>query len=156
MNLHRYESGVGWKMNKKYALFAFSIILLIVIINFSVTTASDSVVLTSHEKGVVDKEAGDTFKVEISFKNTGNTQGSWSVTVVFEGASWIWKGTAQRLTLNAGSTKTLVWNGVVPSNAPINSVARLVVYYGDSFKALDWWIHVVPDAELAVTSSSVE
>jgi hypothetical protein len=156
MNLNKYEVGVGWKMNKKYALFAFSIILLIIIINFSVTSASDSVVLTSHGNGVVDKEAGDAFKVEVSFKNTGNTQGSWSVSVVFEGSSWIWKGTVQSLTLNAGATRTLVWNGVVPANAPINSIARLVVYYGDSFKALDWWIHVVPDAELAVTSSSVE
>jgi hypothetical protein len=143
-------------MNKKYALFTFSIILLIVLLNFSVTTASNSIVLTSHQKGVVDKNAGDGFKVEVSFKNTGKTQGSWSVSVVFEGASWVWKGTAQSLTLNAGATKTLVWNGVVPSNAPIDSVARLVVYYGDAFEALDWWIHVVPDAELAVTSSSVE
>jgi hypothetical protein len=143
-------------MNKKYALFTFSIILLIVLLNFSITTASNSIVLTSHQKGVVDKNAGDGFKVEVSFKNTGKTQGSWSVSVVFEGASWVWKGTAQSLTLNAGATKTLVWNGVVPSNAPIDSVARLVVYYGDAFEALDWWIHVVPDAELAVTSSSVE
>jgi len=87
MNLNKYEVGVGWKMNKKYALFAFSIILLIIIINFSVTSASDSVVLTSHGNGVVDKEAGDAFKVEVSFKNTGNTQGSWSVSVVFEGSS---------------------------------------------------------------------
>ena len=143
-------------MNKKYALFASSIMLLIAIVNFSVTKASDALVLTSHGNSVVDKGVGDNFKVEVSFKNTGTTQGSWSVTVVFEGASWIWKGTTQSLTLNAGATKTLVWNGVVPTNAPINSVARLVVYYGDSFKALDWWIHVVPDAELAVTSSSVE
>ena len=143
-------------MNKKYALFAFSIVLLIVIINFSVTSASDSVVVTSKGNEVVDKGVGDAFKVEVSFKNTGNTQGNWSVSIVFEGASWIWKGTAQSLTLNAGATKKLEWNGVVPANAPINSVARLVVYYGDSFKALDWWIHVVPDAELAVTSSSVE
>ena len=143
-------------MNKKYALFAFSIMLLVVIINFSLTNATDSLALTSHGNAVVDKGAGDAFKVEISFKNTGTTQGNWSVSVVFEGASWAWKGTMQSLTLNAGATKTLVWNGVVPSNAPIDSVARLVVYYGDAFKALDWWIHVVPDAELAVTSSSVE
>jgi hypothetical protein len=81
-------------MNKKYALFTFSIILLIVLLNFSITTASNSIVLTSHQKGVVDKNAGDGFKVEVSFKNTGKTQGSWSVSVVFEGASWVWKGTA--------------------------------------------------------------
>ena len=143
-------------MNKKYALFALSTILLIVIINFSVTNASESVVVTSHENGVVDKGVCAAFKVEVSFKNTGKTQGNWSVSIVFEGTSWIWKGTAQSLTLNAGATKKLEWNGVVPANAPINSIARLVVYYGDSFKALDWWIHVVPDAELAVTSSSVE
>jgi hypothetical protein len=30
------------------------------------------------------------------------------------------------------------------------------VYYDDSFKALNWWIHVVPGAELTIKSSSVE
>jgi hypothetical protein len=49
-----------------------------------------------------------------------------------------------------------VWSGVVPINATLGSVARLVVYYEDSYKALDWWIRVVPGAELTIQSSAVE
>jgi hypothetical protein len=114
------------------------------------------VVLCSNESGVVDKAAGGAFTARITFKNAGKTQGNWSVNVVFEGEAWVWKGTPQSLTLNPGATKTLVWNGVVPTNATLDSVARLVVYYEDSYKALDWWIHVVPGAELTIQSSAVE
>ena len=142
-------------MNKKYAFLFLSIALVVVIVNFSITGASESIVFSSHENGVVDKALGDDFTVKITFKNTGQSQGSWSVNVVFEGDFWVWKGTPQNLTLNAGSSKTLTWNGVVPNNATVNSVARLVVYYGDSFKALNWWIKVVPGAELSIQSSSV-
>jgi hypothetical protein len=35
-------------------------------------------------------------------------------------------------------------------------MARLIVYYDNSFVPLDWWIHVVPSAELAITSSTLE
>ena len=121
-------------MNKKYAFLFLSIALVIVIVNFSVTGASDSVVFSFHENGVVSKARGDDFTVKITVKNTGKTEGDWSVNVVFEGESWVWKGTSQNLTLDAGNTKTLTWIGIVPDNATINSVARLVVYYGDSFK----------------------
>ena len=51
--------------------------------------------------------------------------------------------------------RTLTWGGTVQANASVGSVARLVVYYNDSFQALDWWIHVVPGAELSITSSTV-
>jgi hypothetical protein len=143
-------------MAKKYALLFLSIALLVVVVNFSVTGASDAVVLCSNESGVVDKAAGGAFTAKIVFKNVGKTQGNWSVNVVFEGEAWVWKGTPQNLILNPGATKTLVWNGVVPTNATLNSVARLVVYYEDSFKALDWWIRVVPGAELTIQYSAVE
>jgi hypothetical protein len=143
-------------MAKKHVLLFLTILLLVAVINFSVTGASDSIGFSSHEKGVVDKAQGEGFTAKITFKNTGEAKGNWSINVVFEGESWSWKGTPQNLTLNAGSAKTLVWEGAVPVNAPLNSVARLVVYYDDSFKALDWWIHVVPGAELTVQSSMVE
>jgi hypothetical protein len=94
--------------------------------------------------------------VEIVFKNTGSTVGNWSVNVAFEGEKWTWKDAPQNLTLKASQTKALTWNGKVPEDAPIDSVARLVVYYDDSFIALNWWIHVVPAAELAIASSSVK
>lgn len=106
--------------------------------------------------GVVDKVPGEAFTIEVSFKNTGGTRGNWSVNTVLEGEKWTWTGTSQNLTLMASSTGTLVWTGNVPANAPVDSVARLVVYYGDSFTPLNWWIHIVPKAELTVTSSKVK
>jgi hypothetical protein len=105
--------------------------------------------------GVVDKIPGGAFVVEISFKNTGATNGTWSVNVAFEGEKWSWVGTAQTLKLKPSDKKTLTWNGTVPEDAPIDSVARLIVYYGNSFVPLDWWVHVVPAAELTITSSTV-
>ena len=143
-------------MKKKIAFLFLSIALVAVAINLSFTGASDPVEISSNENGVVTKARGDDFTVKITFKNTGKTEGTWSVTTVFEGDAWIWNGIPQNLTLNAGSTKTLTWNGVIPNNAIINSVARLVVYYDDSFKALDWWIRVVPSAELTIQSGSVQ
>jgi hypothetical protein len=105
--------------------------------------------------GVVDKSPAGAFVVEIAFKNSGMAEGAWSVNVAFESEKWVWLGTSQNLTLKPDSLKTLVWNGSVPSNAPVDSVARLIVYYDDSYKSLDWWIHVVPGAELSITSSKV-
>ena len=94
--------------------------------------------------------------MKITFKNTGKTVGTWSVNKAFKGEKWTWTGTPQILTLKPCKTKTLTWNGTVPSDAPIDSVARLIVYYDNSFVPLDWWIHVVPGAELTITSSTVE
>ncbi len=148
--------GVERRMAKKYAALLLMVVLLVVVVNFSVTNASNSLTFSHSQDGVVDKAHVDAFIVKITFKNTGKTEGNWSVNIAFEGESWSRVGTPQNLTLKPGSTKTLMWNGTVPVNATINSVARLVVYYNDSFKALDWWIHVVPGAELTITSSSVE
>ena len=144
-------------MAKKYALLFLVAVLVVVIINFSVSDTSNSLVFASNQQdGVVDKAAGDAFTVKITFKNTGKTEGNWSVNIAFEDQSWSQVGTPQNLMLKPGKTETLTWNGVVPDNATIGSMARLVVYYDDSFEALNWWIKVAPDAELTIKSSTVE
>ena len=144
-------------MAKKYALLFLVAVLAVVIVNFSVTDTGDSLVLAyTPECSTVDKAAGDAFTVKISFKNTGKTTGTWSINIAFEDSVWSQVGTPQNLTLTPGQTETLEWNGVVPENATVGSVARLVVYYNDSYKALNWWIHVVPGAELTIKSSIVE
>jgi len=144
-------------MAKRYALLFLVAVLLFVTVNFSVTeTGSPLVFAHNQQDGIVDKAAGDAFTVKITFKNTGKTEGSWSVNIAFEDEVWSQVGVSQNLTLESGETETLTWNGVVPVNATVGSVARLVVYYDDSFKALNWWIHVVPGAELTIKSSSVE
>jgi hypothetical protein len=144
-------------MARKHAvvLMLAAILMVVVVLNLSLAGANDSVTCSSPEKGVVEKARGDAFTVTVVFQNTGRAEGSWSVNVAFEGENWAWVGTSKNLTLAGDSQKTLVWNGVVPTNASINSVARLVVYYGDSFKALDWWIRVVPAAELTIKTSNV-
>ena len=144
-------------MAKKYTVLFLVAVLVVVAVNFSVTETSSPLVFAHNQQdGVVDKAAGDAFTVKITFKNTGKTEGSWSVNIAFEDEVWSQVGVAQNLTLESGETETLTWNGVVPANATVGSVARLVVYYDDSFEALNWWIHVVPGAELTIKSSSVE
>ena len=148
--------GVERKMKMQNALLFVSLTLLIVVLlNLAVVAASGNMAISSQDKGVVQKNRGDSFTVSITFQNTGSSDGSWTVNVVFEGDSWNWKGTDKSLTLNSNEKKPLVWTGTVPSNAPVNSIARLVVYYDGSFKALDWWIQVVPNAVLSVQSSNV-
>jgi hypothetical protein len=144
-------------MAKKYGVLLLVVVLAVVIINFSVNNTGESLVFAHNQDcSTVDKAAGDAFTVKITFKNTGKTEGTWSVNIAFEDSVWSQVGTSQNLTLMSGQTETLVWNGVVPANATVGSVARLVVYYDDSCKALNWWIHVVPGAELTIKSSIVE
>ena len=146
-------------MVKKYFPLFLAAILVVVIINFSVSDPGDSLVFAHDhdcEEDVVHKAAGDAFTVKITFKNTGETEGIWSVNIAFEDSSWSQTGTPQNLNLQPEETKTLAWNGVVPANAAVGSTARLVVYYDGSFKALNWWIHVVSGAELTIKSSIVE
>jgi len=144
-------------MAKKYGVLLLVAVLAVVIINFSVSDTGDSLVFAHNQDcSTVDKAAGDAFTVKITFKNTGKTEGTWSVNIAFEDTVWSQVGTPQNLTLTPGQTETLVWNSVVPANATVGSVARLVVYYDDSCKALNWWIRVVPGAELSIKSSIVE
>jgi hypothetical protein len=145
------------RMAKKYALLFLVAVLVAVAVSFSVSDTGSSLVFAHNQQdSVVDKAAGDDFTVKITFQNTGKTEGSWSVNIAFEDEIWSQVGTPQNLTLGPGETETLTWNGAVPANATVGSMARLVVYYDDGFKALNWWIHVVPGAELTIKSSSVE
>ena len=143
-------------MKKKFALSSLALVTIIVTLGFS-STGSDNQSLTclACTCGVVDKAACETFTVKITFKNTGKTEGTWSVNIAFEGEAWTWSGRPKTLTLKPCHKETLTWCGNVPEDAPIDSVARLIVYYDDSFEALDWWIHVIYGAELTITSSTV-
>ena len=144
-------------MAKKYAVLFLVAVLVVVIFSFYASDTGSSLVFAHNQKDcVVDKTVGDDFTVKITFQNTGKTEGTWSINIAFEDEVWSQLGTPQNLTLGPGQTKTLIWNGVVPVNATVGSIARLVVYYNDGFKALNWWIHVVPGAELTIKSSSVE
>jgi len=105
---------------------------------------------------VVNKRQGEAFTVKVKFKNTGNTTGTWSVNIAFEGESnWGWQGTPQILTLKPSKTATLSWTGNVPANAEVGSTARLIVYFDDKIVPQDWWIHVLSDAELKIIESEV-
>jgi len=144
-------------MAKKYGALLLVVVLAVVIVNFSVNDKKELLVFANNNDcSTVDKATGDAFTVKITFENTGNTEGTWSINIAFEDNSWSHVGTPQNLTLMPGQTETLIWNGVVPASATVGSVARLVVYYDDSYKALDWWIHVVPGAELTIKSSMIE
>ena len=130
-----------------------------VIIAFSVLVIRPHEALTClacEGSSVVDKAQGETFTVRVTLKNVGKTEGTWTVNVAFEGEEWSWSGTPKTLTLKQCHKKTLTWIGNVPSDAQVDTVARLIVYYGDSFAPQDWWIHVIEGAELTITSSSVE
>ena len=144
-------------MRRHISSIAIVASILIVILSLSATGSKVSLLSTvaCNENGVVDKASSDAFTVEIGFKNIGKTVGMWSVNIAFEGENWTWIGASQNLTLQSDSTRTLTWFGTVPENASIDSVARLIVYYDDTIVALNWWIHVVPKAQLAITSSTV-
>jgi hypothetical protein len=144
-------------MLKKLAFLSLAIIALMVTFSFSAVSSTDqSITCIPAPEGIVDKAPSQMFTVQITFKNTGKTEGTWSINISFEGEKWTWTGTAQTITLEPDGKKTLTWNGTVPADAPIDTVARLIVYYGDTFKALDWWIHVVPSAQLTITYSNVK
>jgi hypothetical protein len=144
-------------MKSKHAMIAVTVVIFaLVALNFAIAGAASNIAVSTQTSGVVLKNRGDSFTVSVTFQNTGSSDGSWTVNVVFEGASWSWKGTAKPLTLNANEKSTLVWTGAVPSNAAVNSIARLVVYYDDGYKALDWWVQVVPNSMLSIQSSSVQ
>lgn len=142
---------------KKFALLSLLLATLIITVGFSaVGSDNQSLTCSTCDGGVVDKTPCEGFTVKIKFKNTGTTEGTWSINVAFEGEAWTWSGTQKTLTLEPCHKKTLTWNGNVPEGALIESVARLVVYYDGSFETLDWWIHVIDGAELTIISSIVE
>ena len=124
--------------------------------NFSFTKATDPLEFSEKKSEIVEKVQGELFTVEVGFENTGKNEGGWNISIVFEGKQWSQAGNSQYLELEPNEEETLKWTGTVPMDAPIDTVARLVVYYEDSFKALNWWIHVVPEAELNIKSSCVK
>jgi len=147
-------------MNRKllFIIAAISLFALtgLAFSNLSPTSGANPIGIECVNGGVVDKAPGESFTVRITFKNTGQTVGHWSVNIAFEGEEWSWSGTAQNLTLKPCHKKTLTWCGTVPEDAQVDSVARLIVYFNGEFVRLDWWIHVVEAAELSIVSSSVE
>jgi hypothetical protein len=150
-------SGGKRRMQKRLVFTSFMLATLVAVASSSTVGLGNPLsACLPNPHGVVDKVARGTFTVEITFKNMGTTEGKWSVNIAFEGEKWSWKGLQQNLTLKPNITRKLVWNGSVPEDAPADTVARLVVYYDDSFLGLDWWIHVVPGAQLTVTSSTVK
>lgn len=144
-------------MTKKHAFLVCSVaVMMIVVLNSSTAGANGSPDITSNEKGVVAKTPGQEFTVSITVQNTGKDEGSWTINVVFEGTTWSWKGTQKAITLEQSEKETLIWKGNVPQNAEKDSIARLVVYYGDTFEALDWWLLVTATSELTIKDSCVE
>ena len=124
--------------------------------NFSFTNATDPLEFSEKRSEIVEKVQGEVFTVEIGFKNTGKNEGRWNISIVFEGEHWFQIGNSQYLELEPSEEKKMSWVGIVPTDAPLDSVARLVVYFEDSFKPLNWWIYVVPGAELTIKSSCVK
>ncbi len=153
------ENGKGM-IAKKFVLLSLAVTTLVIMIGFSAISLNNQslacLACEGEDGGIVDKTPCEAFIVKITFKNTGKSEGTWSVNIAFESETWKWTGTPQTLTLKPYKTKTLTWNGSVPYEAPTDSVARLIVYYNDSFTPLNWWIHVISNAELTITSSTVQ
>lgn len=106
-------------------------------------------------RGTVDKRPCESFIIKITFKNKGSAEGEWETAVTFEGHDWIWKGEKKLLNLKPYEKKILDWEGDVPEDAAVDSVARLIAYHDNDFVALNWWIHVIPSAELHIINSIV-
>lgn len=146
------------KMRKK-TISALGIILLALgtlsLVYVPQLTGAASLDPRTECSGVIDKKPGEAFIVKITFRNTGTTAGVWKIAVTFESESWNWKSEQKRITLKPDGKEAVTWEGEVPEDAVIDSVARLVVYYDDVFVALNWWIHIIPDAELSIVASKV-
>lgn len=106
-------------------------------------------------EGVVEKMPGESFTVKMTFRNKGTTEGTWRITATFEGDEWTWKGQDKILALKPKEKETVTWEENIPEEAAIESIARLIVYYNDSYMAMNWWIHVVSGAELDFIYSNV-
>jgi hypothetical protein len=142
---------------KRFLIISILIILAVtsgISICNLVASSENSFIETACVEGLVEKTPGEQFTVQVAFKNKGKAEGTWSVNVAFEG-DWSWEGTAKNLTLCSYELKTLKWNGSVSSDAPIDSTARLVVYFDGDFEAQDWWIRVISPAELTILYSKV-
>ncbi len=142
-------------MKKKHIIMLLVVSMVIVLNSTTGNLKNLDLTCSACDNGVVEKTLGETFTVKINFRNSGSAKGVWSVNIAFESESWSWTGTPHMLTLRSGSRKTLIWDGTIPANIQIGSIARLVVYYNDSYQPLDWWIHVINGAELSISSTVV-
>lgn len=116
---------------------------------------ADSLGMETRCGGTVDKRPGEPLQVEITFRNKGTTEGIWHVAVAFESDDWNWAGQQEELALEPDEKETLTWEGTVSEEAVVGSTARLIVYFNNDFVALNWWIHIVSGAELAIVGSKV-
>jgi len=71
-------------MKKRFALLSLALITIIVTVSFSSMGTDDQSLACLACGGVVDKTACETFTVKITFKNTGKTEGTWSVNIAFK------------------------------------------------------------------------
>ena len=110
----------------------FSALLLLLIVNLSFTNANDVLEVQENTKKVVEKTPGEEFTVDIEFKNIGKNRGTWSINIEFEGDYWFQDGIPQNIEVDPNEEKKLSWKGSIPNDAPIDTLARLVVYYGDT------------------------
>ncbi|TRO47857.1 hypothetical protein E2P47_03780, partial [Candidatus Bathyarchaeota archaeon] len=94
-------------MKKNLILIVLLALLIASIINLSFTNAMDSLEFGKTQKEVVKKVQGETFIVEIEFKNVGKTEGQWNVNIVFEGDEWIQKRNSQSIELEPNERNTL-------------------------------------------------
>lgn len=118
-------------------------------------TKAESLNIDARCEGIVDKRVGEAFTIKVVFRNKGTGEGSWRISVAFEGEDWTWKGEEKQLSLESLERETLSWEGTVPDEAVVDSLARLIVYYDNDFVRQNWWIHIIPNPELAIVHSQV-
>lgn len=94
-------------MAKKYVV-AFLIAVLMFATTRLWTTEKSSTLTFANIYGdaVVNKIPGEPFKVSITFKNIGATEGSWIVNIALEGDLRSKAGIPKALHLNPGETTT--------------------------------------------------
>ena len=145
-------------MSRKFLAIGVTVLLISISLGLAYLfqpTQAESLNVDPRCEGTVDKRVGEVFAVNVAFKNKGPGKGTWSVSVAFEGEDWTWIGEQQQLRLESQERETLSWEGTVPDNATVDSLARLIVYYDNNFVRQNWWIHVTPSPELAILHSQV-
>ncbi len=111
-------------MKRKLSLIVFSAVLLVIMFNFSFTNATDPLEFSEKRSEIVEKVQGESFTVEIGFKNTGKNEGRWNISIVFEGEHWSQIGNSQYLELDPSEEKIVSWTGIVPTDAPLDSSSK--------------------------------
>ena len=77
-------------MIKKTVFLSLSLVTIVFLAGFfALGSESQSLSCSACDIGVVDKKPREGFDVEITFKNSGTSKGTWSVNIAFEGDVWI-------------------------------------------------------------------